>query len=540
MDLTSKLFKEKIMKSARLTCITTIALLVAPAIPVSLAAQEHPTKHHKYNLVDIGTFGGPNIFFNQFGFPNTLLGSNGTVTAGADTSTVDPYCFNNPDCFLEHAFKWQEGVMSDLGALPGGSGNNDSQAFWINDRGQTVGASTIGVIDPLRNVPFVHAVLWSDLGKIHDLGTLGGLDSASQAINSRGQVVGVAENAIPDPYNLFDYQIFGISAGTQSRAFLWDRKAGMQDLGTLPAGNNAFAAFLNERGQIAGYSHTNTTPNSFNSYWCGNNPPTTDPFFWENGKMYDIGTLGGNCGVAMGLNNQGQVIGVSDLAGDVFSHAFRWDKKGRLQDLATLGGNYGQANSINDAGDAVGWAYTAGDVIFHTVIWPNGKATPTDLGVITGYAFSFADAINSKGQITGGLTNTDGSCPPNDSAAFLWENGDMVDLNTLVPPHPGVQLTGCDAYINDRGDILTLGNLSDGDTHAFLLTPCDDNHGDSGNCEERTGGATATAQSSSTLVMQNPRTTAEGSSSTNDRTSAVRGRLGRRYPYRGLGASQAK
>ena len=134
------------MKSGKL--ISAMALLIALAIPVSLAAQEHPAKHHKYNLIDIGTLGGPNFFFNFSGYPNRLLGNNGTVTGGVDTSIVDPLCFNNPDCFVEHAFKWQEGVMSDLGALPGGNGNNDSQAFWMNERGQTVGLSTNGTVDP--------------------------------------------------------------------------------------------------------------------------------------------------------------------------------------------------------------------------------------------------------------------------------------------------------------------------------------------------------------------------------------------------------
>src|ERR1700688_652906 len=136
------------MRSVKL--ISAMALLIALAIPVSLAAQEHPTKHHKYNLIDIGTLGGPNFFFNWSGYPNHLLGSDGTVTGGADSSIVDPYCVDNPDCFLIHGVKWQDGALKDLGALPGGNGNNDSQAFWINDRGQTAGLSTNGTTDPLH------------------------------------------------------------------------------------------------------------------------------------------------------------------------------------------------------------------------------------------------------------------------------------------------------------------------------------------------------------------------------------------------------
>ncbi len=106
----------------------------------------------------------------------------------------------------------------------------------------------------------------------------------------------------------------------------------MQDLGTLPGGNDAFAEYVNERGQVAGWSYTNTTPNFPPTFDCGNGNavPTQDPFFWEKDTgMTDIGTLGGNCGVVRGLNNRGQVTGLSYLPGDVITHGFRWDKKGR-------------------------------------------------------------------------------------------------------------------------------------------------------------------------------------------------------------------
>jgi probable HAF family extracellular repeat protein len=509
--------------------ISTIALLVALAIPVSLAAQEHPAKHHKYNLVDIGTFGGPNVSFN-FASPNDhLLGSNGKVTGGADTTTVDPDCFDSPDCFLEHAFKWQEGVLNDLGALPGGTGNNSSQAFWINDRGQTVGLSTNGTKEPLTGHLVLHAVLWSTQGQIQDLGTFGGYDSYAAAINRSGQVVGLAANATPDPNALF-------LLGQQVRAFLWDKKTGMQDLGTLGTGNDAFATFVNDRGQVAGYAYTNTTPNPVNNL-CGQlqfglGVPTVDPFFWENGTITDIGTLGGVCGYAMGLNNRGQVIGDSDVVGDVSFHGFRWDKKRGLQDLLPLGGIYSGTYGINDAGDAVGWADLAGDLTNDAVIWPNGSTTPIDLGLTAGFTMSLAEATNSKGQIVGCLTSDPSSiCFPYNSDSFLWENGDMVDVNALVPPHPGVRLSGSEGYINDQGEIVLLGLLDNGDVHAFLLSPCDDNHRDGGNCGERAERATAAALTQSPTEENPPASSMIG---------GLHGRLGRRYPYRGFGTDQRK
>jgi probable HAF family extracellular repeat protein len=243
----------------------------------------------------------------------------------------------------------------------------------------------------------------------------------------------------------------------------------MQDLGTLGTGNDAFAAYINEVGQVAGYSFTNTTPNSRRVPNCGNNSfvPTADPFFWENGTMTDIGTLGGTCGIANGLNNPGQVIGQSYLAGDNFAHPFLWDKVQGLRDLGTLGGNFGNAIWLNDTGDVAGYANLLNGLT-HAVLWSHGQVPGTDLGVIPGDGCSFARSINSQGQVVGGS----GHCGQISAHPVLWENGGpLVDLNTLLPPHPGIQLAGDEAYIDDQGEILVDGTISNGDHHAFLLIP---------------------------------------------------------------------
>ena len=59
--------------------------------------------------------------------------------------------------------------------------------------------------------------------------------------------------------------------------------------------------------------------------------------------------------------------------------------------------------------------------------------------------------------------------------AFLWENGSIVDVNTLVPPGSG--LTVANAFqVNDRGEIAGYAPLPNGDVRAVLLIPCDENH----------------------------------------------------------------
>ena len=136
------------MKSEELMCIAAITLLVALAIPVSLAAQQNkPTHHHQYTLVDIGTFGGPASYINnQFslGAPNQI-NSRGTTVGAAATSIPSPGNSNTSICegldgilpFVFHAFQWQDGAVTDLGTLPGP--DNCSVATSINAADEIAG-----------------------------------------------------------------------------------------------------------------------------------------------------------------------------------------------------------------------------------------------------------------------------------------------------------------------------------------------------------------------------------------------------------------
>ena len=50
----------------------------------------------------------------------------------------------------------------------------------------------------------------------------------------------------------------------------------------------------------------------------------------------------------------------------------------------------------------------------------------------------------------------------------------MIDLNDFVPPGSDLQVTDGET-INDRGEIAGSGMLPNGDFHAIVLVPCDDN-----------------------------------------------------------------
>jgi probable HAF family extracellular repeat protein len=464
-------------KSRMFTNIIAMTLFAAMAMPVCVLAQgnaaqeqkEEKHEHHHYKLIDMGTLGGPNSFPPS---PGTLdINSRGLPIAEADTPIPDPFapiCLQST-CLVNHAITWQNGVQTDLGALPGA--NNSSIAGWINDQGTVVGLSNNSLIDPLTGFPEFRAVLWTG-GKIHDLGTLGGNVSFASAINNRGQVVGGALNKIPDSaatgLTFAGTPVSFYPVATQYRAVLWQDGV-IHDLGTLGRGNDAAAFFLNNRGQVAGVSFTDTILNA-------SGVPTQDPFFWENGKMVDIGNFGGTSGEPRWMNNRGQVVGFSTVAGDQNSHAFLWDKKDGLKDLGLLpGGLFGGANWINDAGEIVGGS--DGGTFFHAVLWKNGAVI--DLGTVANDTCSSALSINSQGQIVGF-----GSADCNvEDHAFLWENGGpMVDLQTLVLPESNITLT-TPVVINDRGEIVSYGNLPNGDFRSVLLIPCDENHAGVEDCD---------------------------------------------------------
>jgi probable HAF family extracellular repeat protein len=491
------------MNSKTWTRIVALTLFAALAMPVSLAAQNSakPHQYHHYQLIDPGTFGGPNSSYLQAFPTGRLLNSSGTAVGSADTPTPDPYCaFFNFDCYVGPGFKWQNGVTSALSALPGFNGLNSASGIWVSDSGLTVGVSENG-IDPLTGAFAIEAVLWGRDNSLTDLGTLGGNQSSANAVNSRGQVAGGALNTIPDPYTSFFLPV-GVTGETQVHAFRWTKSRGMEDMGTL-GGTDSAAFAINDRGQIAGWSFTNTTPNPVVTT-CGGltvNVPTEDPFLWENGKMIDLGTLGGTCGQAWALNNRGQVVGYSDLAGDNAGvHAFLWDQKGGMQDLGTLGGATGVGISINDAGDVVGGDSLA-DGSGRSFLWRHGVMT--DLGTVVGANIdSQALSINSRRQIVGNLLD---NVFGNEIGGFLWEDGGpMVDLSTLIPPNPDLQLDHA-FQINDRGEIAVRGVFSNGDIHSLVLIPCDEGHPGVEGCDYSMVDA-ATLRQSAVPATQHPAT----------------------------------
>jgi probable HAF family extracellular repeat protein len=507
--------------------ITALSLLAALAVQGQLAAQEDCSKakhrHHHYKLIDMGTLGGSESYISPYFYsgPFQALNNAGTFASWGDTSELDPFglsgnsgdgnfCFNydGTPCYTSRAFQWQAGVKSELPELQKGL---SSAAAWISADGLIAGTSQNGETDPLdpgspQNFPENRAVLWRD-GKIINLGTLpeGGYESEAESVNNSGQVVGVATNTVPDAYSLFQWSsqlnhFDPYPYAYQERAFLWEGGV-MTDLGTLGTGTDAWGMAINERGQVVGTSYTSAMPNQVVTpcVYSGSGAfiPTQDPFLWENGKMIDLGGLGGTCGFPSWLDDYGRVVGVSDLAGDQVQHPFLWTKASGMRDLGTLGGS-GSASMIKNFGQVVGGSELENSDL-HAFLW---DGTMHDLGALNDCSYAFA--INNRGQVVGNWGNN--GCG---QGAFLWENaGPMVDLGTLLSDPTDLSALGA-VSINDRGEIAGHGEAPTGHGRAILFIPCDENHPGIEGCDYSWVDTDAAVRTNSASVVPEPAATAQ-------------------------------
>jgi len=212
-------------------------------------------------------------------------------------------------------------------------------------------------------------------------------------------------------------------------------------------------------------------------------------------KLIDMATFGGQASYVSGegngssrvLNNRGTLTGSADTStpdpfpGFCFnddclvSHTFRW-RNNVMTDLEALVDGVSSTSTWISANGLIAGVSENGKFDRLTgfpqvraVLWRNGHIT--NLGTFEGGHASFANAVNSRGQVVGAALN---DTPDSNSMlgvgyqtrAFLWGNGTMQDLGTLG--------TGTDAQAvlaNEKGQVVGWSYIDSTTTSPFCNFP---------------------------------------------------------------------
>ena len=219
----------------------------------------------------------------------------------------------------------------------------------FNDLGQIVGEihSSYGSVS---------TIILESSGELFEIGGLGGLRGKARSINNLGQIV-------------------GSSMKDGSQGFLWSTSTSKVVIANTSGVRENEFFDINDSGEIVGYQ-----------YGMSGRVPILRS---ATGEVHVLETLGHGPSIAMGLNNEREVVGSSgvenrflrllvEIADEIAeeitgkyspnrgfrTHAFLW-KEGLLMDLndlIPLGARWEliQAHDINERGEIVGWGWFRG------------------------------------------------------------------------------------------------------------------------------------------------------------------------------------
>jgi probable HAF family extracellular repeat protein len=322
-------------------------------------------------LTDLGALPGVNSSCA------TYISSNALIAGESENGTLDP--INGwPEV---QAVLWRRGQIRNLGTL----GGNESVATGVNNQGQVVGLATIDAPDSLSFPGLgqqTRAFLWEH-GTMRDLGTLGGPDAYAIGINDRGQVLGFSfVNSTLNPTT-------GLPTGD---GFLWENGV-ITDIPNPLGGTLVTPIYLSDKGQVVGYANLK-----------GDMPGQEHPFLWQNSVFTDLTSFGGTGGAAAKINDAGQIVGNANFAGSTTYHAAIW-QNGSIFDLGTLGSDDCSAGlDINSLGQTVGFSAACVGTTSEAFVWQNGGPM-VDLNTLipanTGLHLQIAANINDLGEIAG-------------------------------------------------------------------------------------------------------------------------------------------
>ena len=378
-------------------------------------------------------------------------------------------------------------TVTDLGTFPG---SKFSAGYGINNAGWVTGCSDLASNGDLR--PFI----WYGIGPLIELPTLGGPVGCADGPNAFGEAAVIANTSKP----AFRNENFcgGVSGPhIQCLAAAW-KDGRLTALPTLPGGHNSQTYWLNNLGQVVGFSENGTADPT-----CATGTPYQvlrfEGVIWgPDGKIQELRPLEGDTtGWAWGINDHGQAVGSSGLCsntsvvgpvGSTAPHAVLWDSDGSPTDLGHLEGVapgvYNVATSINERGEVVGFA-EASDGTQHGFLWTREKGMQDIVGfpgAVNGTGAPCCNTINNNGEIVGFSIDANFN-----DRALIFLDKKAVDLNNFIPADSPLYLTASES-LNDSGQITGTAIVKSScpvttppawltnqsacsQVHAFLATP---------------------------------------------------------------------
>ena len=323
--------------------------------------------------------------------------------------------------------------------------------------------------------------------QISDITPAGWNSGGGYAVNAAGQAVGWGSNSaggtrgflyngstsadlggVTGTYSV-QLRALGINSGGQIAGWGMLPISGFVDSGGtltqlpfLANGTTAQADAVDNAGEIAGYS---------------NGPINNHATIWKNGVAYDLAAAGGPTWLAgdsttiTALSNNGLAVGNLFPTSSLSFYSKYSISGGVLTSTTTdlyaaLGLGYPAALTalgVNDENQIVGnISNGAGSYGF---LYTIGSAQ-VDLPLLGSGTQASAQGINDSGWVVG-WSYTDSA--DTTKHAFLYHDGAMTDLNSLINPASGWTLTSAQA-VSNTGYIVGTGTIG-AQTHAFLLAP---------------------------------------------------------------------
>jgi probable HAF family extracellular repeat protein len=323
---------------------------------------------------------------------------------------------------------------------------------------------------------------------VQALSSLGGEGSIAWAINNNGVIVG--ESLLGDNATV--------------RATRWGAGLSPENLGVAAGATHSFAYGINDAGSIVGASELASGMNNATVWWANTlgvvtnlgaemnasgpsvawaisntnviagqaalNPGFSKGFVWD-------ATYGGRHAGLAGMYQGGAYYGVNDAGVVVGSGFFFGDPDDALiarpngdgtygdSDIAPPGYNLSIARDINNHDMVVGFTNAGMPGPWQAAIF-EGRGAVTLLGTLEGLENSEAYSVNDNGLIVGSAWDDDFQ---QDSAAWAWLNGTMYDLNDFLGAGSDFTRLLSANGVNNNGDIVGVGVLSDGTISGFVL-----------------------------------------------------------------------